>query len=290
MSRKEIDAITDVAKQAWAWWLAYFIYDSSDKEIAPYGVRSPIVKFFKPEELEALATATWAQEWDMVFFWAWTKSLVHKVLNKVRLYCRDTYNLANDKEMAFDLVMNGFEILSWSIRNHDPEVMVAAFEKLWLSEKDVKERFWAMYEAFQYWAPPHGWFAFWFDRIMMILLDEPSIRECYAFPKSWRAEDVMMGAPAMVDDVTLDELHVRSVEWDDVSAVWNEEIYNAICGMLSTKNIAYKTLIHKPTFTSEESAQARGESLEIWWKALVVKVWKEFNVFILSASKKLLTL
>jgi aspartyl-tRNA synthetase len=84
----------------------------------------------------------------------------------------------------YDMVLNGYEILSGSIRNSNPQVMVAAFEKLGLSEADVKERFGAMYEAFQYGAPPHGGFAFGFDRLMMILLDEPNIRECYAFPKS----------------------------------------------------------------------------------------------------------
>ncbi len=63
-----------------------------------------------------------------------------------------------------------------------------------------------MYEAFQYGAPPHGGFAFGFDRVMMILLDEPNIRECYAFPKSGRAEDIMMQAPAVIDQDQLDEL------------------------------------------------------------------------------------
>lgn len=69
---------------------------------------------------------------------------------------------------------------------------MAAFEKLGMSEKEVKERFGAMYEAFQYGCPPHGGFAFGFDRLMMILCDEENIRECYAFPKSGKAEDVMM--------------------------------------------------------------------------------------------------
>ncbi len=109
----------------------------------------------------------------------------------------------------YDMVLNGYEILSWSIRNHDPAVMVAAFEKLGMSETDVKERFGAMYEAFQYGAPPHGWFAFGFDRMMMILLDEPNIRECYAFPKSGKAEDTMMWAPAtLLDEGVLDELGI----------------------------------------------------------------------------------
>ncbi|MBP7848356.1 hypothetical protein KA013_04040 [Patescibacteria group bacterium] len=81
-----------------------------------------------------------------------------------------------------------------------------------MGEEQIKERFGAMYEAFQYGAPPHGGFAFGFDRIMMIFQDEPSIRECYAFPKSGRAEDVMMGAPSVLDKVQLDELNISLIE------------------------------------------------------------------------------
>jgi aspartyl-tRNA synthetase len=86
---------------------------------------------------------------------------------------------------------------------------VKAFEFVGKSEADVKAKFWAMYEAFQYGCPPHGGFAFGFDRLLMILKDEPNIREIYAFPKSWRAEDVMMGAPSFVDEVQLDELSLK---------------------------------------------------------------------------------
>lgn len=263
MSRKDIDAVTDVAKQAGAKWLAYFICEESDAATA--GVRSPITKFFKPVEIQTITNALDAQPGDMIFFWAWANSLVNKVLNKVRLYLRDTYDLVDDSKLAFvwitdfpfyeydernerwdfghnpfsqvvwwveaintkdfadiqttqyDMVLNGYEILSGSIRNHDPEVMVAAFEKLWLSEKDVKERFGAMYEAFQYGAPPHGGFAFGFDRLMMILIDEPNIRECYAFPKSGRAQDVMMGAPAPLLQEDLDLLSIDLNLEDDVN-------------------------------------------------------------------------
>ena len=74
--------------------------------------------------------------------------------------------------------------------------------------KEVKDKFWAMYEAFQYWVPPHWWFAIWMDRFMMILMDENNIREIYAFPKSWKAQDVMMNAPSTIDQYQLDELHI----------------------------------------------------------------------------------
>jgi aspartyl-tRNA synthetase len=123
----------------------------------------------------------------------------------------DTDDLGSVQTNQYDMVLNGFEILSGSIRNHDPKVLVRVFEKIGLTENDVKSKFGAMYEAFQYGCPPHGGFAFGFDRLMMILLDEPNIRECYAFPKSGRAEDVMMGAPAQVHKSELKDLHIATI-------------------------------------------------------------------------------
>ena len=108
----------------------------------------------------------------------------------------------------YDLTCNGYEILSGSIRNHDPEILVKVFETAWYTIDDIKKRFGTMYEAFQYGCPPHGGFAFWFDRLMMILRDEPNIRECYAFPKSGRAQDLMMNAPSTIDP---EELKVLSI-------------------------------------------------------------------------------
>ncbi len=109
----------------------------------------------------------------------------------------------------YDLSCNGYEILSGSIRNHDPELLLTAFEMVGRGEDEIKQKFGAMYEAFQFGPPPHGWFAIGFDRLLMILKDEENIREIYAFPKSGRAQDVMMGAPWFVDQVQLDELHIQ---------------------------------------------------------------------------------
>lgn len=126
----------------------------------------------------------------------------------------DTEDLLSVKANQYDLACNWFEILSGSIRNHDVESLVKAFEMVGRTEKEVKEKFGAMYEAFQYWVPPHGGFAVWMDRFMMILMDESNIREVYAFPKSWRAQDLMMNAPAIVDQEQLDELHIEIKEED----------------------------------------------------------------------------
>lgn len=124
-------------------------------------------------------------------------------------------DLLKVSSVQYDLACNWFEVLSGSIRNHDIEALVAAFEKVGRTEDEVKEKFWAMYEAFQYWVPPHGWFAIWMDRIMMILKDESNIREVYAFPKSGKAQDLMMNAPAFIEENQLEELHIEIVKEDE---------------------------------------------------------------------------
>ncbi len=111
--------------------------------------------------------------------------------------------------MQYDMSCNGYEILSGSIRNHSTEALVKAFQVTGRGEAEVMEKFGAMYNAFQYGVPPHGGFAFGFDRLMMILVDEPNIREIYAFPKSGKAQDAMMNAPAVVEEKQLRELHIK---------------------------------------------------------------------------------
>lgn len=124
----------------------------------------------------------------------------------------NTDDMLSMKANQYDLACNWYEILSGSIRNYDVEVLVKAFETVWRSKEEVVNKFWAMYEAFQYWVPPHGWFAIWMDRFMMILKDEQNIREVYAFPKSWKAQDMMMNAPSIVDEEQLKELHISVID------------------------------------------------------------------------------
>ena len=121
-------------------------------------------------------------------------------------------NLLKLKANQYDLSCNWYEIMSWSIRNYDSETLIKLFKAVWRNEEEVINKFWAMYEAFQYWVPPHGWFAIGFDRFMMILNDETNVREVFAFPKSWKAQDAMMNAPSEVDIEQLKELHIKIVE------------------------------------------------------------------------------
>ncbi|MCB2013748.1 MAG: aspartate--tRNA ligase [Sphingobium sp.] len=112
----------------------------------------------------------------------------------------------------YDLVCNGYEIASGSIRNHKPDVMVAAFEKVGLSQADVEEKFGGLYRAFQYGAPPHGGMAAGVDRIVMLLCGAQNLREITLFPMNQRAEDLLMGAPSPAALKQLRELHIRVVE------------------------------------------------------------------------------
>ncbi len=111
----------------------------------------------------------------------------------------------------YDLVCNGYESASGAVRNHDPEIMIKAFELVRLGEEDVKKKFPAMYNAFCYGAPPHAGAAPGIDRIVMLLTGEESIREVITFPMNQKAQDLMMGAPSEVTQKQLDELHIAVV-------------------------------------------------------------------------------
>lgn len=135
----------------------------------------------------------------------------HNPFSSINATIEDLRNLNPEEVYGFqyDLTLNGYEILSGSIRNHDLELLTEAFRMVGRSEEEVKNKFGGMYEAFQYGVPPHGGFAFGIDRFMMILLNEDNIRDMYAFPKSGKAQDAMMNAPSDVDEENLKELHIK---------------------------------------------------------------------------------
>jgi aspartyl-tRNA synthetase len=115
----------------------------------------------------------------------------------------------------YDLVCNGVELSSGAVRNHDPEIMIKAFELVRLGEDDVKAKFPAMYNAFCYGAPPHAGIAPGVDRMVMLLAGEDSIREIIPFPMNKNAQDVMMDAPGYVTQAQLDELHIAVVKEEE---------------------------------------------------------------------------
>lgn len=109
----------------------------------------------------------------------------------------------------YDLVLNGFEISSGAIRNHKPEILYKAFEIAGYTKEDVDKKFGGMIRAFKFGAPPHGGFAPGIDRLLMVLMDVPSIRDIYAFPKNGKGQDLMMESPAKVDGKWLKDLHIK---------------------------------------------------------------------------------
>ncbi len=116
--------------------------------------------------------------------------------------------LLNINADQYDLVVNGYESASGAVRNHDPEIMVKAFQMVGLGEEDVKAKFPAMYNAFTYGAPPHAGAAPGVDRLVMLLTGEESIREVITFPMNKNAQDLMMDAPTTVSQKQLDDVHI----------------------------------------------------------------------------------
>jgi len=109
----------------------------------------------------------------------------------------------------YDVVCNGYEVASGAVRNHNPEIMVKAFEIAGYKEEDIKNKFGALYTAFQYGAPPHAGAAPGLDRLVMLVADSSNIREVIAFPKNKKARDLLMRAPSTVIEKQLEEVHIK---------------------------------------------------------------------------------
>jgi aspartyl-tRNA synthetase len=249
-SRKEVDALTEVAKSLGAKGLATVA-------VTAEGVKGTAGKFVTPVEVEALKSRLNIQNGDLILFAADARAVVNKVLGGLRLIFRDKLNLADKNVMAFawvvdfpmfawneeeqrwdaehhpftmpqlddlakfdsdpgsilsdayDMVCNGYEMASGSIRIHRRDIQTKVFQLLGLKDEDIQSKFGHMLEAFEYGAPPHGGMAPGIDRLVMLLADEPNIREVIAFPKNQNARDVMTGAPSNVEEKQLKELHIK---------------------------------------------------------------------------------
>ena len=109
----------------------------------------------------------------------------------------------------YDLVCNGYEMSSGAVRNHDIELLMKGFNLVGYTEETVKDKFKSLYTAFQYGAPPHAGMAPGIDRIIMLLKDEPNLREVQAFPPNVSGEDKMMGSPSEISEQQLREVHIK---------------------------------------------------------------------------------
>ena len=330
LSRSEIDALTDVARSTGAKGLAYIIYDdegakspilkffseveiqalesalqprSGDMIFFGAGAYRSVVKTLGVVRLALRDQCQLVDKHDLAFGWVTDFPMFeekedgsidfeHNPLSMPHGGAKafDNPNPLDIRGMQYDMTCNGYEILSGSIRNHDLKALVKAFEIVGRSEKDVREKFGAMYQAFQYGVPPHGGFAFGFDRLFMVLCDETNIREIYAFPKSGKAEDTMMNAPSIVDDLQLKDLGVQ-LRPEVEAALGRETVLgNAALNRTIKERLAkydVKTLTHVPVRTSKEASQVRGTNLSEQAKALILKRGNTYILCVVPADREL---
>jgi len=164
----------------------------------------------------------------------------------------------------YDLVCNGYEVASGSIRAHQPEVLKATYEIMGYSEKDIQENIGHMLEAFSLGTPPHGGVAPGIDRLVMIIAGETSLKETIAFPMTSTGKTSVMDAPSFVDDTQLKIFGIKNI------AEETNVIFEQIKLLLNEAAVSYHILEHKPVKTSEEAAEVRGTSMSMAPKAMIL--------------------
>lgn len=263
-SRKDMDDLTEYAKQWGAKGLAWFVVEEASGENESVGdtgmaLRSPVAKFLSVDEKLELIGQTGVKAGDAIFLMADTDAIVSRVLGALRTHLIEKLELKPTRDWAFawivdpplfdwdeennrwtsnhhpftaptadtveflehepgrvigqgyDIVLNGFELCSGSIRIHQREVQESVFKALGISDAEAEEKFSFLLRALKMGAPPHGGIAPGIDRVVMLLAGEQNIREVIAFPKQIGGYDPLTDAPSSVSDAQLKELHINTV-------------------------------------------------------------------------------
>ena len=185
--------------------------------------------------------------------------------------------------LQHDLVLNGYEVGGGSIRIHDSKIQEKVFELIGFTDKQ-KQQFHHMLEAFTYGVPPHGGIASGIDRLLMVLFNEPNLREVMAFPAISSGQTAVMEAPSSATPEQLQELHLK-IGGHKIK-FGGKTVYEKIVNLLKDNNVVYKTYTHEPVFTSKQAAKIRGTSLQQGAKALVMIADKKPIMLVLSGATK----
>lgn len=252
LSRSEIDTWTELVKELKAKGLAYILFKEEGPQSPllkffkegfltaleqATGATKGDALFFGADAYKIVCAALGrirseaAKKFNMIdasvhaLFWVTNFPMFEQADDGSLTFCHHPFTSPNMDEwgkrkdnplavhsVCYDLVLDGYELGSGSIRIHDPILQQEVFEMLGISPEDQRKRFGHMLDAFQYGAPPHGGFAYGIDRVVMILAGEPNIREVTPFPKDQKAKDLMLGAPSPVPEKQLQELQIRLEE------------------------------------------------------------------------------
>ncbi len=193
-------------------------------------------------------------------------------------------NIENILTTQYDLVCNGYEMGGGSIRAHNPNALYKTFEIMGYSKEEIEASVGHMLEAFRLGTPPHGGLALGLDRFVMLLSNQSSLKEAIAFPMTSTGRTAVMDAPSPISEEQMKEL---GIQIRSMKQTTSKSIFEQICNYLDNEKVEYKKFEHKPVFTSEEAAQARGTSIESGAKALVCMADGKPIMVVVSAASKL---